>query len=315
MNQVPYNKTQDVRQATTAVSDPAPSCDPAGGHSVWYRYTPTIAGSLLVNTFGSDYDTVLSIWTGTRNNLAEVGCNDDSNSGTQSSLNVAVQAGTPYFIEITSYDNDEAGTLRLAADFAPANVIQNGDFEQGATVGWQQFSSNGWPLILSNNDLPVAPRNGTWASWLGGDHDEISAIWQEVTVPTTNADLHFWYWIASEDGCGFDFGGVVVDNSIVVDVFDLCSITETNGWVQRIVDLSDYAGQTIELDIRAETDGSLVSSLYVDDVTLGTAVIVTSQNSKAATMPELLRSKSTQLPPILKDKAVPNTRFVRLLHQ
>jgi hypothetical protein len=54
----------------------------------------------------------------------------------------------------------------------------------------------------------------------------------------------------------------------VVDVFQLCEDENTGGWVRRSVDLSNYAGQTIVIDIRSETDGSLYSSLYIDDVSL-----------------------------------------------
>ncbi|PKO22766.1 MAG: hypothetical protein CVU38_07585 [Chloroflexi bacterium HGW-Chloroflexi-1] len=65
---------------------------------------------------------------------------------------------------------------------------------------------------------------------MGSEYDEISAIWQPVTVPTANPTLSFRYWIASEDLCGYDFGGVVVNGSTVVDVFNLCADADTHGW-------------------------------------------------------------------------------------
>ena len=77
--------------------------------------------------------------------------------------------------------------------------------------------------------------------------------------------LAYWHWIASEDLCGYDFGGVLI-NSTVVDVYDLCSSTNTGGWVKHVVNLSAYAGQSVSLQIRAETDDSLNSNLFVDDV-------------------------------------------------
>jgi hypothetical protein len=149
------------------------------------------------------------------------------------------------------------------------NVIVNGNFEQGASVGWQEFSLNGWPLILDDSYLPIIPRSGSWAVWLGGDIDEISYVAQQVTVPASYSTLRFWYWIASEDACGYDFGGVVVNNSTVVDQFDLCAATSTGAWVQRSVSLGAYAGQNIQIQIRVETDNSYNSNLFVDDVSLG----------------------------------------------
>src|SRR5690606_2735897 len=73
------------------------------------------------------------------------------------------------------------------------------------------------------------------------------------------------HFLASEDYCGYDFAGVLV-NGAVVDVYDLCSDTNSTGWSQHAVNLNAYRGQTVALQIRVETDGSLFSSLYVDNV-------------------------------------------------
>ncbi|MGC8877806.1 MAG: C1 family peptidase [Anaerolineae bacterium] len=148
---------------------------------------------------------------------------------------------------------------------APLSLL-NGDFEQGRTA-WYEYSSHGWQLIVPRSALPgsVSPHSGNWVVWLGGDYNDISFIRQQVTIPTGNHYLHYWHWIASKDACGYDFGGVVI-NDTVVDMYDLCTSRNTNGWVRHTVNLSSYAGQTVFLQIRAETDGSLNSNLFVDDV-------------------------------------------------
>ena len=140
----------------------------------------------------------------------------------------------------------------------------NGDFESGPT-GWVEYSSNGWDLILPNSSLIVPPHGGSWAVWLGGDDDEISYIQQQVIVPPGSPYLAYWHWIASEDFCGYDFGKVII-NSTTVDEYDLCSSTNTGGWAKHVVNLSAYAGQSVSLQIRAETDSSLNSNLFIDDV-------------------------------------------------
>lgn len=154
----------------------------------------------------------------------------------------------------------------------PVNVLQNGNFEQGQ-VAWQEYSTHGWQLILPANNLPVSPHSGSWAVWLGGDDNEISYVSQQATVPAGNTTLTFWYWIASEDICGYDFGGVIINGATVVDVFTLCTDTNTGGWVSRSVNLAGYAGQSIQIQIRSETDSSLNSNLFVDDVSLGGALV------------------------------------------
>lgn len=148
----------------------------------------------------------------------------------------------------------------------PPNVVVNPGFEQGRNAGWQEYSTHGLAVIM-NSGFPtgVSAHGGQWLTWLGGADDEISYIRQNVTIPTNAPILSYWAWIASADACGYDFGGVMV-NSNVVNVFNLCQSTATGGWVRRTVNLSAYAGQTVWLQLRVETDGSLNSNLFIDDV-------------------------------------------------
>lgn len=142
----------------------------------------------------------------------------------------------------------------------------NPDFESGST-GWTEFSQQGvLPLITDAASLPITPHSGSKAVWLGGLVDEINYVEQSVTVPAAAPYLAYWHWIASSDSCGFDFGGVIINGSTIADVYDLCSSTDTSGWQQHVVDLSAYAGLTVMVQIRAETDASVNSNLFIDDV-------------------------------------------------
>ncbi len=148
--------------------------------------------------------------------------------------------------------------------------IVNGNFESG-TTGWIEFSTHGWDIIVDTFPTGITPRSGVYAAWLGGDYDDISYVQQQVTVSASTPYLVYWHWIASEDVCGFDFGSVKV-NTIVVDSYNLCATEDTGTWVRHSVDLSAYAGQSVALQIRAETDLSLNSNLFVDDVSLAASV-------------------------------------------
>jgi hypothetical protein len=154
----------------------------------------------------------------------------------------------------------------------PSGGVVNGDFENGRTA-WLEYSSNGYPLILSAADLLVPPHSGSWAAWLGGADNEDSVLWQVVTIPQGNPTMNYWLWIASADVCGYDVAGVAVNLSDVVDAFWLCYANNSNGWVARTVDLSSYSGQAVELDIVAFTDDTLNSNLFVDDVSLGNSAL------------------------------------------
>ena len=146
------------------------------------------------------------------------------------------------------------------APSSQANPFINPDFESGQT-GWAEFSTNGWDIVVQSFPTGLTPRSGSWAAWLGGDINDTSYVQQTVTVPSGTPYLSYWHWIASEDTCGFDLGGVVINGSVVVDAYDLCISTNTGGWVQHTVNLSAYAGQSVAIQIRAETDDSLNSKL------------------------------------------------------
>ena len=146
----------------------------------------------------------------------------------------------------------------------PTDPLVNPGFESGPT-GWTWFSTGGWDIIVTSFAGSVTPHGGSWAAWLGGAYDDISYVQQQVTIPASMPYLAYWHWIASEDSCGWDFGGVLV-NGTVVDVYDLCDTASTGGWVHHVVNLSAYAGQTVTFQIRVETDSSLNSNLFIDDV-------------------------------------------------
>lgn len=145
----------------------------------------------------------------------------------------------------------------------PPCGINNCDFEQGATV-WTEYSQNGWPLIMYASYFPETPHSGSWAAWLGGDDNEIAYLQQPVYVPSDRPYLAYWHWISSSDYCGYDFAYLRV-NDTTVHEYDLCAASETNGWVLYTINLGDYVDQTVQLQIRVETDGSLYSNLFLDD--------------------------------------------------
>ncbi len=166
----------------------------------------------------------------------------------------------------------------------------NGDFEQG-TTGWQEYSFLGWYLILPADYLPVPPKNGSWAVWLGGDDGEVSYIRQNVTIPTNAPYLTYWHWISgAEYLCGWDFGGVGI-NGEWYHAYDLCEQYFTGDWVQYAVDMSEYKGKTVDLDFVAVTDDEpdTHSNLFIDVVAFSSAVPYGAIELNTETRNELLR--------------------------
>jgi hypothetical protein len=94
---LPFSDNADTTAATSAPDDPT-AC--ANNGSVWYAITPSQNENIIASTFGSSYDTVLSVYTGTRGALALVTCNDDSSGTLQSQVSFAATTGTTYFVMI-----------------------------------------------------------------------------------------------------------------------------------------------------------------------------------------------------------------------
>jgi hypothetical protein len=144
----------------------------------------------------------------------------------------------------------------------PPVLFPNGDFEQGPVI-WTQYSSNGWDLIYQDLPAGVFPHDGTWAAWLGGDYAETSYIEQQIFVSSDLPYMSYWYWIAPSVGCVSGLGMALVNGGVVA-IHNLCNAT--GGWVQSVINLSAYAGQSVLIQIRAECDANTNSDLFVDQV-------------------------------------------------
>src|SRR5262249_36496663 len=101
-------------RATTTANEPAESCGaPPNGHSVCFRFVPTVGGAADADTFGSNFDTVLSIFSGSCAAANLIACNDDTGGVASSLSNVPMTAGTTYLLKVTAYSTDEGGSLHL----------------------------------------------------------------------------------------------------------------------------------------------------------------------------------------------------------
>jgi hypothetical protein len=150
----------------------------------------------------------------------------------------------------------------------PAQVaLPNGGFEGGG-AGWEVGSAQQQPVIVPAGDLPpgVAPHAGQWAAWLGNAHNETAYVQQQVEVPTNAPTLTYWQRISSaESRCHYDYVSLWV-NGQVVGSYGLCAGTASTSWTRHSLDLEAYAGQSVTLRIQVTTDGTLSSSLFLDDV-------------------------------------------------
>jgi len=99
---------QDTTEATRSPDDGKR----VGGHSVWYKYRSAVSGRVRVTTIGSDYDTVLSVFEGPRDNRELLKANDDR-VGVSAALQFRAVAGQRYWVAASALGRGPGGNLHV----------------------------------------------------------------------------------------------------------------------------------------------------------------------------------------------------------
>jgi PKD domain len=142
VSSLPFTTSQDTSGATAALDDPTFFFCSNNG-SVWFSFTPATDMTIEADTFGSDYDTELSVYTGTRGSLSLVSCSTDF-FGPQSMVIFPASAGTTYFFMVAACcgtggtgGGNLVFTMNLPAndDFANATVITDLPFSDNLNTG------------------------------------------------------------------------------------------------------------------------------------------------------------------------------------
>jgi kumamolisin len=133
-----------------------------------------------------------------------------------------------------------------------------------------QTSSGGYQLIDTTR-----PHTGAYSVYLGGYNNGTDTIYQQVAVPSTatSATLTYWWYMTSSEGTttAYDKLTTQVLNSSGALLATLKTVSNTNtrgAWVKETFNLTAYKGQTIRVYFKGTTDSSLVTSFFVDDVSL-----------------------------------------------
>lgn len=280
---VPYSITNlDVTGATTALDDPTLAClSGQRSNSVWWRYTPSQNATLTIDTYSSNYDTVLAIWKGSRGSLTSLGCNDDT-SGWQSQVRVSVTAGQTYYIEVASY-SPGGGVLTLHATtqslgnwVSKASMAVARSRSAVAAVNGKVYVIGGESATFGAqgvNTGGTVPKGGTLQK------DVQQAVFETSTEEYDTA-TNTWAARASKPTGASGIGAGVINGKIYVpggyDGSNALSVLEiydpgTNGWssgasLPRVRWGSATAAVNDKLYVMGGSDGSnYTSTCYVYD--------------------------------------------------
>jgi hypothetical protein len=118
-----FNMTGSNVGATKEAGEPS-HAGQAGGKSIWYYWVAPANGKLTLATTGSNFDTLLGVYTGSAvNALKVVASNDDvSRIDKTSKVIFSVTAGTKYWIAVDGYLG-ASGSVRLAGSYAATKVL------------------------------------------------------------------------------------------------------------------------------------------------------------------------------------------------
>ena len=116
---VPAAFEVDTREATASPGDG--SC--VFGASVWYRLRPAATQTLRVVTLGSDYDTVLALFSGRRADRQLLKCRDDTEFGLFSAMQHRFEAGQTYWIAVSTCCGDGRRGRSLDLSIYPPTTV------------------------------------------------------------------------------------------------------------------------------------------------------------------------------------------------
>ncbi|HYF15413.1 MAG TPA: hypothetical protein VD971_10120 [Phycisphaerales bacterium] len=163
----------------TDLDDPVATCGNGGGgqgNDVWFVFQPACDGNAIFDTFGSEFDTVLSVHTGCPtifNNGTSITCSDDASfpspNHRASLVTFNFTANQTYYIRVTGYSGASGQfTLRNLISYGVQNDTCATAHVFGNSFGTAEFNtcaatdSEGLPEGCNNSDMV----RDVWFRWI-----------------------------------------------------------------------------------------------------------------------------------------------------
>lgn len=143
-----------------------------------------------------------------------------------------------------------------------SEYIRNGGFESGVP-----------PWVFGGTTVltPLRAHSGIYSAWLGGRNNTYDWMYQTVTIPAnSSATLSYWWYMHTDEITHpWDFLYVKIRGPYYTRLVEIIHDGSTpDRWLQSTFDVSEFAGQTVDVLFEADTDGLYITSFYIDDVSL-----------------------------------------------
>jgi hypothetical protein len=223
----------DTTDASIAPGDPMLSCGylpPSQQYAtVWYSLTTTTHRTIVISTAGSDYDTVIAVWSGPSDDLVEVDCADTPSS--TESMTVSLLPGS-YYIEVAESGADlPGGNLDFEVNTIPlqglvANYYAGRELpEPPVYTGMDQNVDFDWTGL---SPAPGIATEDFSVRWTGRVHPQYSET--------------YTFYVASDDGVS-----LWVDGQQLIDAFTYYE--EPGGVIQYQGNIALQAGQAYAIEL------------------------------------------------------------------
>jgi V8-like Glu-specific endopeptidase len=161
-------------EATSESGEPT-HAGSGGGASIWYSWQAPSSGQVTIDVCGSDFDTVLGVYTGSAvNALTQVAADDDScPTNLASTVTFTATSGTTYRIAVDGYDYSPADTGNVVLNITGPAL--NDDFANAQVL-------TGIPVTTAGTNVDTTKETGepSHAGNPGG-----SSVWYRWQAPST----------------------------------------------------------------------------------------------------------------------------------
>ncbi len=189
--------------ATLAQDEPVPSSSVEA--SVWFVWEAPLSGGVRIDTFGSDFDTWLAVWSGAGLDSLTLLAENDDFASLQSAVFLNVTGGATYRIAVYGYSSSRGDIILNIAEDLTAKITgtvtgpDGTTFLQGIDVDayqWNGFQSDwqwmGWARTDATGNYTIGGlAAGTYrvrfSDWQNGDH--LSEVYDNAADLDSGTDI------------------------------------------------------------------------------------------------------------------------------
>ena len=269
--------------ATAELGEPS-HAGSKGGHSLWWRYDPSEDGILEINTFGSDFDTVLAAYPVGR--TVAIVSNDDYKGSDavfrrSSLIRVAVTKGTPIEIAVDGWNNASGSIVlngKLSTYFSDSynyprrlnpgittigsnkgaskeqGEINHAGNPGGASVWYEWRAPVGGTATFTLKSFNPPAFNPYFAVYVGPEKIQTADDWKTLKLVTYSTNT-----MASFEAMAGQSYRIAVDGRYYQSCFIWCTDKVEQGDFSVIVNQQADLGLLIKTGYELNNDAELIS--------------------------------------------------------